>query len=85
MRPRRRCKLHAFDKSAVELGVDRLDLLLHQAPPPLRSHAGGVPALETLLADGRVRVACEIPARAPSGGQSLSALRRPGDAGQCGN
>jgi diketogulonate reductase-like aldo/keto reductase len=49
--------LHAFDKSARKLGVDRLDLLLlHQ---PLTSAfdrtLGAYRALERLLADGRVR------------------------------
>jgi diketogulonate reductase-like aldo/keto reductase len=49
--------LHAFDKSAGKLGVDRIDLLiLHQALPArfdLTEEA--YRALETLLADGRVR------------------------------
>ena len=49
--------LHAFDKSAGKLGVDRIDLLiLHQALPTrfdLTQEA--YRALETLLADGRVR------------------------------
>lgn len=49
--------LHAFGKSAAKLGVDHLDLLiLHQ---PLPSDFGktldAYRALETLLADGRVR------------------------------
>jgi diketogulonate reductase-like aldo/keto reductase len=49
--------LHAFDKSVRKLGVERLDLLLlHQ---PLSSAfdrtLGAYRALETLLADGRVR------------------------------
>ena len=48
--------LHAFDKSAGKLGVDRIDLLiLHQAMPArfdLTTEA--YRALETLLADGRV-------------------------------
>jgi diketogulonate reductase-like aldo/keto reductase len=49
--------LHAFDKSARKLGVERLDLLLlHQ---PLGSAfdrtLDAYRALETLLADGRVR------------------------------
>ena len=49
--------LHAFDKSAAKLGVDRLDLLiLHQ---PLTSRfdltLDAYRALEQLLADGRVR------------------------------
>jgi diketogulonate reductase-like aldo/keto reductase len=49
--------LHAFDKSAGKLGVDRIDLLiLHQALPTrfdLTQEA--YRALETLLADGRVQ------------------------------
>ena len=49
--------LHAFDKSAGKLGTDRIDLLiLHQALPSrfdLTQQA--YRALETLLADGRVR------------------------------
>ena len=49
--------LHAFDKSARKLGVDRIDLfILHQALPSrfdLTQEA--YRALETLLADGRVR------------------------------
>jgi diketogulonate reductase-like aldo/keto reductase len=49
--------LHAFDKSARKLGVDRIDLLiLHQ---PLPSEFGktldAYRALEKLLADGKVR------------------------------
>jgi diketogulonate reductase-like aldo/keto reductase len=48
---------HAFDKSAGKLGVDQIDLLvLHQALPgrfDLTREA--YRALETLLADGRVR------------------------------
>ncbi|MFJ3404478.1 aldo/keto reductase [Promicromonospora sp. NPDC090134] len=49
--------LHAFDKSAGKLGVETIDLLiLHQALPSrfdLTTEA--YRALETLLADGRVR------------------------------
>ena len=49
--------LHAFDKSAGKLGVETIDLLiLHQALPgrfDLTSEA--YRALETLLADGKVR------------------------------
>jgi diketogulonate reductase-like aldo/keto reductase len=49
--------LHAFDKSAGKLGVDRIDLpSLHQALPSrfdLTQEA--YRALETLFADGRVR------------------------------
>ncbi|WP_116951862.1 aldo/keto reductase [Jiangella endophytica] len=49
--------LHAFDKSAGKLGVDRIDLLiLHQAlPGEFELTIGAYQALETLLADGRVR------------------------------
>ncbi|MEU9185769.1 aldo/keto reductase [Streptomyces sp. NPDC048484] len=48
--------LHAFDKSAGKLGVDRIDLLiLHQAlPGRFDLTRGAYRALETLLADGRV-------------------------------
>ncbi|GAA2220812.1 aldo/keto reductase [Promicromonospora sukumoe] len=49
--------LHAFDKSAAKLGVETIDLLiLHQALPSrfdLTTEA--YRALETLLADGKVR------------------------------
>ncbi len=49
--------LHAFDKSAGKLGVDRLDLLLLHQPLPNRFDLtlDAYRALETLLADGRVR------------------------------
>ena len=49
--------LHAFDKSAGKLGVDQIDLLmLHQALPGRFDLTGeAYRALETLLADGRVR------------------------------
>jgi 2,5-diketo-D-gluconate reductase A len=49
--------LHAFDKSAGKLGVDRIDLLiLHQAlPTRFELTTEAYRALETLLADGRVR------------------------------
>jgi diketogulonate reductase-like aldo/keto reductase len=49
--------LHAFDKSAGKLGVDRIDLLiLHQAlPSRFELTQDAYRALETLLADGRVR------------------------------
>jgi diketogulonate reductase-like aldo/keto reductase len=49
--------LHAFDKSAGKLGVERLDLLLlHQALPSAFDRTlGAYRALETLLADGAVR------------------------------
>ncbi|WP_200946608.1 aldo/keto reductase [Microbacterium sp. Root553] len=49
--------LHAFEKSTGKLGVDRLDLLiLHQAlPTRFDLTLGAYKALETLLADGRVR------------------------------
>ncbi|MGJ7907355.1 aldo/keto reductase [Actinopolyspora sp. H202] len=49
--------LHAFEKSAGKLGVDRIDLLiLHQAlPERFDLTLGAYRALEKLLADGRVR------------------------------
>ena len=49
--------LHAFDKSAGKLGVDQLDLLiLHQALPGRFDRTiDAYRALETLLADGKVR------------------------------
>ncbi|WP_227983662.1 aldo/keto reductase [Nocardia spumae] len=49
--------LHAFDKSANKLGVDRIDLLiLHQAlPSRFDLTVDAYRALEQLLADGRVR------------------------------
>ncbi len=49
--------LHAFDKSAEKLGVERLDLLiLHQAlPGEFDLTIGAYKALEKLHADGRVR------------------------------
>ncbi|BEL03287.1 aldo/keto reductase [Actinoplanes sichuanensis] len=49
--------LHAFDKSASKLGVDQIDLLiLHQAlPSEFTRTLDAYRALETLLADGRVR------------------------------
>jgi diketogulonate reductase-like aldo/keto reductase len=49
--------LHAFDKSAGKLGVDQIDLLiLHQAwPAEFEKTLGAYRALETLLADGKVR------------------------------
>ena len=49
--------LHAFDKSAGKLGVDRIDLLLlHQAvPTDFDRTIQAYQALETLLAEGRVR------------------------------
>lgn len=49
--------LHAFEKSTGKLGVDQLDLLiLHQAlPTRFDLTLGAYQALETLLADGRVR------------------------------
>jgi diketogulonate reductase-like aldo/keto reductase len=48
--------LHAFDKSAVKLGVDQIDLLiLHQAlPSEFDKTVAAFQALERLLADGRV-------------------------------
>ncbi|WP_328468976.1 aldo/keto reductase [Actinoplanes sp. NBC_00393] len=49
--------LHGFDKSAGKLGVDQIDLLiLHQAlPSDFDKTLGAYRALETLLADGKVR------------------------------
>lgn len=49
--------LHAFDKSARKLGVDRIDLfILHQAlPSEFERTIGAYQALERLLADGKVR------------------------------
>jgi 2,5-diketo-D-gluconate reductase A len=49
--------LHAWEKAAAKLGVDYLDLLiLHQpAPDRFENTIAAYKALETLLADGRVR------------------------------
>jgi 2,5-diketo-D-gluconate reductase A len=49
--------LHGFDKGARKLGVDQLDLLiLHQAlPSAFHRTLEAYRALETLLADGKVR------------------------------
>jgi len=49
--------LHGFDKSAAKLGVEQLDLLiLHQALPSAFDRTReAYRALETLLADGKVR------------------------------
>jgi diketogulonate reductase-like aldo/keto reductase len=49
--------LHAFDKSAHKLAIEQIDLLiLHQAlPSDFERTLGAYRALETLLADGRVR------------------------------
>jgi diketogulonate reductase-like aldo/keto reductase len=49
--------LHGFEKSAGKLGVDQIDLLiLHQAfPSAFDRTIAAYRALETLLADGRVR------------------------------
>jgi diketogulonate reductase-like aldo/keto reductase len=49
--------LHGFDKSAHKLGVEQIDLLiLHQAlPSEFHKTLQAYRALETLLADGRVR------------------------------
>jgi diketogulonate reductase-like aldo/keto reductase len=49
--------LHGFDKSAGKLGVDQIDLLLlHQAVPSAFDRTlEAYRALETLLADGKVR------------------------------
>jgi diketogulonate reductase-like aldo/keto reductase len=49
--------LHGFEKSARKLGVDQIDLLiLHQAlPSAFEATLEAYRALETLLADGKVR------------------------------
>lgn len=49
--------LHAFEKSAGKLGVDRIDLLILHQPLPSRFDLtlDAYRALEKLLADGRVR------------------------------
>ncbi|KQQ20712.1 oxidoreductase [Rathayibacter sp. Leaf299] len=49
--------LHAFEKASKKLGVDQIDLLiLHQAyPKEFEKTIQAYKALETLLADGRVR------------------------------
>jgi diketogulonate reductase-like aldo/keto reductase len=49
--------LHSFDKSAGKLGVEQIDLLLLHQPLPtdFEKTIGAYKALETLLADGRVR------------------------------
>jgi len=49
--------LHAFDKSAVKLGIERIDLLiLHQPlPSSFDRTIDAYKALETLLGDGKVR------------------------------
>jgi 2,5-diketo-D-gluconate reductase A len=49
--------LHAFDKSVGKLGIDQIDLLLlHQAlPGEFELTIAAYKALETLLADGKVR------------------------------
>ena len=49
--------LHSFDKSAGKLGVDQIDLLLLHQPltSDFEKTVGAYKALETLLADGRVR------------------------------
>jgi diketogulonate reductase-like aldo/keto reductase len=49
--------LHAFDKSVRKLGVEQLDLLLLHQPLPslLERTLESYRALETLLADGKVR------------------------------
>jgi diketogulonate reductase-like aldo/keto reductase len=49
--------LHGFEKSAAKLGVDQIDLLiLHQAlPSAFDKTLEAYRALETLLADGKVR------------------------------
>ncbi|PWC03512.1 aldo/keto reductase [Agromyces badenianii] len=49
--------LHAFEKSTRKLGIDQLDLLILHQPMPKRFDATvqAYRALETLLAEGRVR------------------------------
>ena len=49
--------LHAFDKSAMKLGVDQIDLLILHQPMPQHFDRTiqAYRALETLLAEGRVR------------------------------
>jgi 2,5-diketo-D-gluconate reductase A len=49
--------LHAFDKSAGKLGIDQIDLLIlhHALPGEFELTIGAYQALETLLADGKVR------------------------------
>ena len=49
--------LHAFGKSAGKLGVDQIDLLLLHQPVPTQfdKTIAAYKALETLLADGKVR------------------------------
>ncbi|MFK3671376.1 aldo/keto reductase [Leifsonia aquatica] len=49
--------LHAFEKATGKLGVDQLDLLILHQPVPSRfeTTVAAYQALETLLADGRVR------------------------------
>ena len=49
--------LHGFEKSARELGVDQIDLLILHQPLPTDFEATleAYRALETLLADGKVR------------------------------
>lgn len=49
--------LHAFEKSAGKLGVERLDLLILHQPLPSRFDLtlGAYKALEKLLADGKLR------------------------------
>ncbi len=49
--------LHAFEKATGKLGVDTLDLLILHQPVPHRfdTTVAAYKALETLLADGKVR------------------------------
>jgi len=49
--------LHAFEKATGKIGVDTLDLLILHQPAPTRfdSTIGAYKALESLLADGKVR------------------------------
>ncbi|GAB3968133.1 aldo/keto reductase [Actinoallomurus acanthiterrae] len=49
--------LHAFDKAAGKLGVEQIDLLILHQPVPMHfdTTVAAYRALETLLADGKVR------------------------------
>ena len=79
--------LHAFDKSAGKLGVDRLDLLLLHQPLPSRFDLtlDAYRALEKLLADGKVRaigVSNFMPEHlAATAGRDLRRARREPDRG----
>jgi diketogulonate reductase-like aldo/keto reductase len=48
--------VHGFEKSARKLGVDQIDLLMHQAlPSDFEATLEAYRGLETLLGDGKVR------------------------------